>query len=153
MSSLQERIRSDWQNALRNREPQKDVLSLICNELKNRAIQTRKAGDQSTTLGDDEALAVLVKMQKQRLETIETYKATTRQDLLEKEQFALAVIEKYLPQPLSDEELQRFVKDAISQTQATTAKDIGKVMGLVIRQTKGRADGKKIQQLVSQNLG
>lgn len=143
---LQEKVTHDWKEALKARDPKKDVLSLIRTELKNKAINTRSEGQTETLVDDETALGVLQKMAKQRKESIESYEAGGRQDLAEKEAFELGVIEFYLPKQLSDEELHALISSKISELGISSIKDIGKLMGAVLQVAKGRADGKKIQE-------
>lgn len=150
--SLQQRINDDWKEAMKARDPRKDALGLIRTELKNQAINTRAAGAQGTELDDELALDVLAKMAKQRRESIEEYKKGGRQDLVDKESLELSVIETYLPQPLSQEELAAIVDETIQQTGASSMKEMGKVMGALMPKVKGRADGKQLQELVKQKL-
>lgn len=143
---LQEKVTHDWKEALKARDPKKDVLSLIRTELKNKAINTRSEGQTETLVDDETALGVLQKMAKQRKESIESYEAGGRQDLAKKEEFELNVIEFYLPKQLSDEELNELIASKINELGISSVKDIGKLMGAVLQVAKGRADGKKIQE-------
>ena len=152
MSKLQEQITNDWKDAMKARDPKKDTLSLIRTELKNKAINARSSADEGTVVSDDVGIDVLMKMAKQRRESIEQYKAAGRDDLVQKEQAELAVIENYLPKALSDDELEEMVKAVIAETGASNAKDMGKVMGGLMARAKGKADGNKIQTLVRKYL-
>lgn len=151
--SLQDQINDAWKNAMKARDPSKDALALIRTELKNFAIQTRGSGDQSTTLSDEKALEVLAKMAKQRRDSIAEYEKGGRQDLVEKESLELSVIENYLPQQLSEEELAVLVDDAIAETGASSVKDMGKLMGVLMPKTKGRAEGREVQAMIKAKLG
>jgi uncharacterized protein YqeY len=104
-------------------------------------------------VSDEIAFEVLQKMAKLRREAIEAYQAASRPDLALKEQKELLVIEAYLPKALSDNELQSLVEKAIKDTGATSMKNMGAVMGEVIKAASGRADGKRIQTMVSSLLG
>ncbi len=150
--SIQQKISDDWKEAMKARDPKKDVLSLMRTELKNKAINERTGGDSSTEVSDPIALDVLMKMAKQRRESIDSYKTANRADLVDKETFELSVIESYLPKQMTDEEIRQAVKDAIISVQATSAKDMGKVMGAVLPKLKGRADGGKVQAIVRECL-
>lgn len=151
--SIQEQVDQDWKEAMKARAPEKDPLSQIRTELKNKAIETRSAGDHGTTLDDEKALDVLTKMAKQRRESIAEYEKGGRQDLVEREALELKTIERYLPQALSDDEIKAIVAEAVAATGATSAKEMGKVMSAVMPKTKGRADGKKVQEFVKAALG
>jgi hypothetical protein len=151
--SLQDQINDDWKSAMKARDPSKDALGLIRTELKNFAIQTREAGAQGTTLEDEKALEVLTKMAKQRRDSIAEYEKGGRDDLVQKETLELRVIENYLPQQLSAEELAALVDEAIAATGASSMKDMGKLMGVLMPKTKGRAEGREIQAMVKAKLG
>lgn len=104
------------------------------------------------TLSDDAALKILAKMSKQRRETAVIYAEQNRQDLADNELAEAAVIEEYLPQPLSDEELTAKLREIIAQVGATSAKEMGKVMGVASKALAGRADGKVISAKVRELL-
>ena len=112
--------------------------------------KTAKGGDG--TLSDDAALKILAKMSKQRRETAVIYAEQNRQDLADNELAEAAVIEEYLPQPLSDEELTAKLREIIAQVGATSAKEMGKVMGVASKALAGRADGKVISAKVRELL-
>lgn len=112
--------------------------------------KTAKGGDG--TLSDDAAMKVLVKMVKQRRESAEIYISQNRQDLAEEELSQAAVIEEYLPKQLTDEELTAELKNIIAQVGATSAKEMGKVMGVASKALAGRADGKAISAKVKELL-
>ncbi len=112
--------------------------------------KTAKGGDG--TLSDDAALKILAKMSKQRRETAVIYAEQNRQDLADNELAEAAVIEEYLPQPLSDEELTVKLREIIAQVGATSAKEMGKVMGVASKALAGRADGKVISAKVRELL-
>jgi uncharacterized protein YqeY len=150
--SLQTRVVEDWKLALKNKDIKKEALSMIIAELKNRAIKDNVMGGEGRQVSDDIAFEVLQKMAKQRREAMESYVGAKRQDLADKEQAELVVIEGYLPKALSDDELKVVVAASIDEAQATGMKDMGKVMGLAINKSGGRADGKRIQNMVQQLL-
>jgi hypothetical protein len=108
--------------------------------------------DERRTLEDDEILDIIAKQVKQKRSVIEEFIKGNRQDLADEAQEEILVLEGYLPEPLSDEELRILVKDAIETTQASSMKDMGKVMGIVTAQSKGRADGKIVSQMVKDFL-
>lgn len=150
--TLQTKVVEDWKSALKNKDPKKDALSMIIAELKNRAIKDGVMGAEGRQVPDDIAFEVLQKMAKQRREAAESYVVANRQDLVDKENVELAVIESYLPKALSDDELKAIVAGAISEAGASSMKEMGKVMGLAITKAAGRADGKRIQTMVQQLL-
>lgn len=150
--SIQKKVDQDWKDAMKARDMKKSVLSLIRNELKNKAIQTRESGVSGTDLDDSLALEVLSKMAKQRKESISIYQQSDRNDLKEKEEYELEVLETYLPQKMPDDEVARVVAKIIVEAGASSMRDMGKVMGLAIQSTKGRADGKFVQDIVKKQL-
>jgi uncharacterized protein YqeY len=100
----------------------------------------------------DSLRMVLAKELKTRNESVETFRAGGRQDLVEKEEAAIAVVSEFMPQPLTPAELQALVEQAIAETGAATPREMGKVMGWLSPRTRGRADGKAVSQLVTQLL-
>ena len=111
-------------------------------------IEAKTAPGANDTLDNAVALKILQKLAKQGNDSAALYKSQNRADLAEAELAQVAVIESYLPKPLSLEEIETAVKDIISQTGATSIKDIGKVMGASNNQLAGRADGKTISDIV-----
>ena len=103
-------------------------------------------------LTDDDAIKVLTNAAKKRKEAIEMYEKAGREDLVAKEKAELAVIQEYLPQQLSKEELEAIIDAVIKDVNATSMKDMGRVMGQVMQQVRGRADGKQVQELVRSKL-
>ena len=133
--TLKERITEDMKSAMRAGE--KDRLAtvrLILAGIKQREV------DERITLDDAQVLAVLDKMAKQRKESIKEFEKGGRADLVAKESAELAVVQSYLPQQLSDAELDALIAEAIASTGATSVKDMGKVMGIVKSKAAGRAD-------------
>ncbi|HJE38784.1 MAG: glutamyl-tRNA amidotransferase [Candidatus Amulumruptor caecigallinarius] len=112
--------------------------------------KTAKGGDG--TLSDDAALKILAKMSKQRRETAVIYAGQNRQDLADNELAEAAVIEEYLPKPLTPQELEAKLREIIAQVGATSAKEMGKVMGVASKALAGRADGKAISAKVRELL-
>lgn len=150
--SLQEDINTAWKEALKARDPKKDVLTLVRNELKNKAISERSGGSQSTTLSDESAVAVLRKMAKQRKESIATFESGGRDDLVAKEKAELLVIEAYLPSMMSEEAVAKIVEATKDRVGASSMRDMGKLMGALMGELKGKADGSVIQRLVKESL-
>ena len=115
-------------------------------------IEAKTAPGANDTLDNAVALKILQKLANQGNDSAALYKSQNRADLAEAELAQVAVIESYLPKPLSLEEIETAVKDIISQTGATSIKDIGKVMGASNKQLAGRADGKTISDIVKKLL-
>jgi uncharacterized protein YqeY len=103
-------------------------------------------------LADDEMLGVLTRELKVRRESLDTFRAGDREDLAAKEEAAIAVVSEFMPQPLSDAELRALIDQALTETGATSPRDIGQVMGWLSPKTRGRADGKVLSQIVTQLL-
>jgi hypothetical protein len=151
-------IGAAWQEAMKSRDPKKDVLSSIRTEVKNKVINTRSDGPTGGGGGeidapDDVVLDVLKKMAKQRKESIEEYKKGGRSDLEQKETFELGVIESFLPKAMGADELSALVKEAIAEVGAAGPKDMGKAMKAAMAKVAGRADGKDVQAAVKAALG
>jgi hypothetical protein len=145
--SLQERVQSDIAVAMRGGDAlRRDVLRMVTSA----AYSVEKR--QGRPLTDDEYLAVLSREVKTRRESIEAFRAGGRQDLVDKEEAEIAILADYLPQPLTENELTALVHDGIAATGATSARDMGKVMGWLSPRTRGRADGKHLSELVVQAL-
>ncbi|HCU24453.1 MAG TPA: glutamyl-tRNA amidotransferase [Deltaproteobacteria bacterium] len=141
----------DIENQLKDamRSQAKDRLMALRNikaVLKNKAIDARR------DLNDDEVIQALSTLAKQRKESIEAFEKGGRKDLVEKEEAELKIIQEFLPQPLSGEALEKIIRDAIAETGAQGAKDMGKVMKALQAKTAGRADGKVVSEKVKQLL-
>jgi uncharacterized protein YqeY len=107
---------------------------------------------QGKPLTDDEYLTVLSREVKTRRESVEAFRAGGREDLASKEEAEIAILGEYLPQALSEEEISALVREGIAATGASSARDMGKVMGWLSPRTRGRADGKRVSELVVQAL-
>ncbi|OEE60430.1 glutamyl-tRNA amidotransferase [Enterovibrio norvegicus FF-162] len=129
----------------------KDKLRLGTIRLMISAIRQQEIDGQKT-LTDDEVLAVIVKMVKQRRDSVSQYQSAGRDDLADVELAEISVLEEFMPQPLSDDEVDVMVKDAIAASGASSMQDMGKIMAILKPQVQGRADMGKISQLVKSNL-
>ncbi len=146
MSILQQ-LTEDMKQAMKAQEKLKlSTIRMLISQLKNEKI------DSGKDLTPDEEVQILMNAAKKRKEAIEAYQKGNRQDLLEKEQQELEIIRQYLPAQMSDEEIQNQIDDIIQSTGASSIKDLGKVMSEAMKALKGRADGKKVQQLVREKL-
>lgn len=108
--------------------------------------------DGREALTEEEELAIVMQLAKQRRDSIKQFTDAGRDDLAEKEAKELTILEEYLPAQMSDEEIEAAVDDAIAQTGASGPRDMGKVMGPVMQKLKGKADGGKVQALVKAKL-
>lgn len=120
--------------------------------IKKEFIEGKTAPGADGNLTDDAAMKILVKMAKQRKESASIYESQNRPELAEEELKQAAVIEEYLPKPLTDEELTEAIKKIIAETGATSAKEMGKVMGVATKVLAGKADGKAISSKVKSLL-
>ena len=146
--SLKQQLTDDMKAAMKGGE--KDRLGVI--RLVNAAIKQREV-DERIVLDDAQVLAVLEKMLKQRKDSVTQYEAAAREDLAAVERYEIGVIQAYLPAQLSAAEVEAIVVKAIADSGAASAKDMGKVVGLIKPQVAGRADMGQISQLVKQKLG
>jgi uncharacterized protein YqeY len=145
---LRETIDADTKHALKAGAREKvSTLRMLNAALKNKQIDKRRS------LTEEEVVETVRSLIKQRRDSIEQFAKGGRQDLVDKETFEITFLEAYLPKQLSREELDVMVRDAITQAGAQGAKDMGKVMKLVIPLVGGRADGKLISELVKNALG
>ncbi|MGY5613418.1 GatB/YqeY domain-containing protein [Vibrio brasiliensis] len=115
------------------------------------AIKQREV-DEQITLNDDDILAVLTKMVKQRRDSVAQFEAANRQDLVDAEKAEITVLEEFMPQPLTDDEVAALVDNAITESGAAGMQDMGKVMGVLKPQIQGRADMGKVSGLVRSKL-
>jgi len=144
---LKERLKEDMKAALKAKDKVKlSTIRMIQSLIKNAEIEKR--GE----LTDEEIVQLLMKYAKQRKESIELYQKGGRQDLVEKEKAELAVVESYLPKQMSEEEVRALVEEAIRESGATSPKDLGKVMKLVMPKVKGRADGSLVNRIAKEFL-
>jgi uncharacterized protein YqeY len=145
--ALREQLNDDIKTAMKAREAERlAALRLMLAAVKQREV------DERVTLDDAGVVAVVEKMIKQRKDSISQYEKAARQDLADKEQFEISVIERYLPQQLSAAEVDAIIAQAIASTGAKGAADMGKVMGVVKPQLAGRADMGKVSALVKTKL-
>lgn len=147
--ALFEQVSEDIKAAMLARDK---VRLMTLRNIKKLFLEAKTAPGANDTLEDAAAMKLLQKLAKQGKETANTYVAAGRQDLAEEELAQVRVIEEYLPQALSEEEIERIVRDIITQTGATSMKDMGKVMGIASKQMAGKAEGGTISQIVKRLL-
>ncbi len=146
--TLKSQIQDDVKSAMRARDQKRlTALRLIMAAIKQIEV------DKRIELDDEAVLAVLDKMVKQRRESISQYEAAGRDDLAAQEQFELDLISVYLPEPLSDAEVAQLVSQAISDSGASSIRDMGAVMNVLRPQVQGRADMKAVSSAVKAQLG
>ncbi|HSX40735.1 MAG TPA: GatB/YqeY domain-containing protein [Candidatus Saccharimonadales bacterium] len=125
------------------------VLRMLLSAINYYEIQKGGAGYSAT---DEDVLTVIQREVKQHRDSIEQFQNANRTDLVDKESKELAMLQKYLPEQMSEDEIRRLVKDAISQTGAKTPQEMGKVMGALMPKTKGKADGSLVSKIVKEEL-
>lgn len=144
---LKTRIQEDVKNALRAHERERlGVLRLITAAIKQKEV------DERIELNDEQVLAVLDKMVKQRRESIDQFGQGGREDLVAKERYELELIQAYLPEPLGADELAALIQSAIRELDAKSLRDMGPVMNALRGQVQGRADMKAVSQAVKAQL-
>ncbi len=145
--TLKERLQSETTAAMRSGDAlRRDVLRMASNALYLVEKKERRP------LSDDEELQILSREVKTRRESIEAFQRGRREDLASKEAAEIAILSEFLPASLTDAELHAIVGEAIVATGASSARDLGKVMGWLAPRTRGRADGKRLSELVGQSL-
>ncbi len=145
--TLKERLQSDTTAAMRSGDVlRRDTLRMVQNSAYN---LEKKSGKPLT---DDELLAVVGREVKTRRESVEAFRKGGREDLAAKEEAEIAILGGYLPEQLDEAELAALVDEAITATGAETPRDLGKVMGWLSPRTRGRADGKRLSELVAARL-
>ena len=145
--SLRDRLQTDIATAMRGGDAlRRDTLRMAASA----AYNTEKRNGRP--LSEDEFTAVLSREVKTRRESVDAFRKGNREDLASKEEAEIAILSEYLPQALTDDEVQALIADAIRQTGAGSPRDMGKVMGWLSPKTRGRADGKRVSELVAQAL-
>jgi uncharacterized protein len=145
--SLIVEIKEQLAEAMRDGDAERrDTLRLILSSLQGAQKELQRE------LHDDEELQVLQRERKKRLEAAEAFRAAGREEQAEKEEGELDVLEEFMPEPLSEDEIEEIVDDVIAEVGATSMRDIGRVMADVMPQVAGRADGSAVSQLVREKL-
>ena len=145
--SLIARIEDELAAARRDRNAERrDALSLILAQLRSAEKELQRP------LHDEEELQVLQRERKKRIEAAEAFRAGGREEQAEGEERELDVLEEFMPDPLSEEEIETIIDDAIAECGATSLRDLGRVMADVMPQVAGRADGSAVSQLVREKL-
>lgn len=147
--ALFEKVNEDIKTAMKERD--KVALDTLRN-IKKVFLEAKTALGANDTLEDADALKMIQKLAKQGKESAQTYIDAGRQDLADAELAQVSVIERYLPEQLSEAEIEKMVKTIIDQTGAASMKDMGKVMGMANKQLAGKADGKTISGIVKKLL-
>jgi uncharacterized protein len=141
--TLKDQLNEDVKNAMRSKDVEtRDTLRLLLAAIKQEEV------DKQIILDDADVLAVINKQAKQRRESIEDYTKANRPDLVGEEERQLIIIERYLPQMMSREEIEALAQAIITQTGVTDAKGMGQVMGQLMPKVKGKADGRLVNEVV-----
>jgi uncharacterized protein len=145
--SLIKELESELEQAMKERDAvRRDTLRLILSSLRSAEKELQRP------LHDEEELQVLQRERKKRIEAADAFRSAGREEKAEVEEAELEVLEEFMPEPLSEEELEEIVDDAIAETGATSLRDLGRVMADVMPQIAGRADGSAVSQLVREKL-
>ncbi|HKY89234.1 MAG TPA: GatB/YqeY domain-containing protein [Candidatus Limnocylindrales bacterium] len=145
--TLNERLQGALTSAIRARdELRRETLRMAIAAAYNEQKAARRP------LTDDEVIAVLARELKRRRESIEAFRAGGREDRAAREEAEAAVVAEFLPRPLSEEELREMVRAAIAETGASTPRDLGRVMGVLVPRTRGRAEGRTVSEMVAREL-
>ncbi|WP_186575745.1 GatB/YqeY domain-containing protein [Aquibacillus kalidii] len=146
--SLLERLNQDMKQAMRNKDKQTlSVIRMVKASLQNDAIKLGKDG-----LSEEEELTVLSRELKQRKDSLHEFQEAGRDDLVEKLEEEIKVLQVYMPEQLSQEQLEEIVLETIKEVDATSKKEMGKVMSALMPKVKGKADGSQVNQLVQKHL-
>lgn len=144
---LKEQLNEDMKQAMKSGEKLRlSTIRLLLSEIKNAEI--RKRGE----ISEDETRGVVAKEIRRRKEAIEGFTKGNRQDLVDKETQELILLQAYLPEQMSPDELERIIKETIEEVEASSPSDLGKVMGSLMPRVKGRADGKLVNRLALEML-
>jgi uncharacterized protein YqeY len=145
--SLEQQLMEDMNLAMKSgKKTEVDTIRMLRAQIKSAAI------DKKDKLSEDDLAQILQKEVKKRREAIELFRKGNREDLVKKEEAEIEIISKYLPEQLSDSDLNKIISSTIESLQVSGEKDIGRVMGAVMPQVRGKADGKIVQQKVKDYL-
>ena len=148
MSGIKTQISNDVKDAMRSKDKDRlAALRLILAAFKQKEV------DERIELSDEQSISILNKMAKQHRDSIEQFGQANRDDLIKKEQLELDIIESYLPEKLSEEEVNLLIDEAISETGANSVKDMGNVIGLLKGKLQGQADMGEVSRLIRDKLG
>lgn len=146
--SLSDTLKEHMKQAMKEKD--KERLSVI--RLLRAAMQNEAIAKGVETLSDEDELTILSREVKQRNESLREFKAANREDLVDKIERELTILAEYMPEQLTEDELKKIIQEAIETTGATSKKEFGKVMGIIMPKVKGKADGAYVQNLVQQLL-
>ena len=145
--TLKERLMEDMKVSMRNKETlKKSVITMIRDSVKQKEV------DDRVDVNDDDVIELIAKQLKQRKDALVEFEKAERDDLIAQTKAEIEILASYLPQQLTDEELEAVVRDAVAEVNAQSVKDMGKIMGKVMAVAKGRVDGKRINEMVKKVL-
>ncbi|HHX8793387.1 TPA: GatB/YqeY domain-containing protein [Enterococcus faecium] len=145
--SLLSRLNDDMKTAMKAKDKESlQVIRMIKSSIQNEQIK------EGHDLTEEEELTVLSREMKQRRDSLHEFEEAGRDDLAEKVKSEIVIVEKYMPEQLSDEEIRQLVQEAITQTGASSMKEFGKVMGAIMPKVKGKADGNQVNAIVKELL-
>ena len=145
--SLKEKLQEDLKSSMKNKDTiRKSVITLVRAAIKQIEV------DQRVELDDVAVMDIISKQLKQRNDSLAEFEKAGREDLIEETKSEIQVLKEYLPQQLSEEELEKIVIETIAEVGAISMKDMGKIMAIIKPKTAGRADGRKINELVKKNV-
>ncbi|HEY3176729.1 MAG TPA: GatB/YqeY domain-containing protein [Candidatus Polarisedimenticolia bacterium] len=151
--SIKQRIMDDLTAAMKSGARERlGVLRMIKAKMQEAEVNLRGAKGRDYQLDDAESTQVLVSYAKQRRDSIDSFRKAGREDLATREESELAIVKEYMPVQMSEDEVRRIVREAIAQCGATSPKEMGAVMKLVMPKVKGAADGKMVNQIVNELL-
>ena len=151
--SIKQRITEDMKSAMKSGAKERlSVLRMVKAKMMEAEVNLRAKQGRDYELGDTESLQVLTSYAKQRRDSIDSYRRAGREDLASKEESELAIIQEYLPRQLTAGDVRKIVQEAIAAAGATSSKDMGAVMKLVMPKVKGAADCRMVNQIVSELL-
>ncbi|MDZ7716496.1 MAG: GatB/YqeY domain-containing protein [Balneolaceae bacterium] len=149
--ALKDQIMADLKEAMKNKDQDRlRVLRSLKAKLLEKEISERKGGEAS--ISDEQTIEVLMKAAKQRKESIEQFEEGNRNDLADAEKAELEIIESYLPEMLEEDEVRNIAREKIDQLGAETMADMGKVMGVMMQELKGKAEGSIVSKVVKEEL-
>lgn len=145
--SIQTELSTAMKEAMRSKQSERlGVIRMLRSSIKNAEIEAKKE------LGDDDIISLLATQVKQRRDAAQTYRDGGREDLAAKEEGEIAILQEFMPAALSNEELREIVETAVTELDATSMQDMGKVMKQVSAATRGRAEGRVVSEMVKQRL-
>lgn len=145
--TLKDRLMEDMKVSMRNKETlRKSVITMI------RASVKQKEVDERVDVTDDEVIELISKQMKQRKDALVEFEKAEREDLITQTKEEIEILASYLPQQLTDEELEAVVREAVTELNAQSMKDMGKIMGKVTSVAKGKVDGKRINEMAKKIL-